>query len=420
MYSPGNGPFWLPPLRKIQSLRRMNILTVADFFYPVVTGGASIVIYEIMLRLVQRGHRVTVLTRNGEFEPFTVEGIGVRGYKAPDRESFYPLAVYRCTRVLAAMLKERKFDIVNMHHGYSGLPTELVKSRRASLPSVYYFHGPWHKEAMANAGVASGDEVDGGATWKFRFRKGVDRFILKRCSAVVGLSDYMLNEAVEIYPGTAGKMHKVPGGVDTERFKPAGDKVPVRHALGIPPDKTVLLTVRRLVPRMGLENLVKAMAAVESAREDVVLLIGGKGELAPSLQKLISQLNLKRTSLVGYIPDEQLHSYYQASDLFITPSLDLEGFGLVTLEAMACGLPVLGTPVGGTTEILREVLPDFILPGFEVEQIAQGIIDKMDQVHRLELHAKVADYARNFTWERATDAVEAIFEDAVDRESYGR
>jgi glycosyltransferase involved in cell wall biosynthesis len=338
-------------------------------------------------------------------------------YEVPDKELLYPLAIYRCMRHLSDILKSKQFDIVNIHHAFSGFPAEWVISRRDTLPSVFYFHGPWHKEAMSNARVpvVSRSQTSSRLSWKFRLRESADRFILKRCTAVIGLSDYMLNEAISIYPEAAEKIYKVPGGVDTERFKPAQDKTYVRKKLRIPVQKKVLLTVRRLSPRMGLENLIKAIAIVGRMRDDIVLIIGGKGELEHELRWLINELKIENTSLIGYIADDQLHQYYQASDLFIMPSVALEGFGLATLEAMACGVPVLGTPVGGTTEILKDIIPDFILSGIEAEQIAEGILNKVDLLGNVDLQKKVRSYARNYSWDRITDSVENIFRDIVDR-----
>ena len=119
--------------------------------------------------------------------------------------------------------------------------------------------------------------------------------------------------------------------------------------MGLPEDKFILFTVRNLVPRMGLENLISAFEIVQSGRTDLLLIIGGEGPLEPALKEQTRQCGVEEfVRFVGYIPDEDLPSYYQMADLFILPTIELEGFGLVTVEALASGLPVLGTPVGGT------------------------------------------------------------------------
>jgi glycosyltransferase involved in cell wall biosynthesis len=233
--------------------------------------------------------------------------------------------------------------------------------------------------------------------------------VLASCDRVVGLSDYMKTEAAAIFPGVAGKYHKIPGGVDLGRFCPAADRGQVRRRLGLPEKGPILLTVRRLAARMGLEELVRAMAWVEQMRPDATLLIGGSGELRGRLEQLVTELGLRKTRLLGYIPDQDLPAYYQASDLFIMPSLALEGFGLSTLEALACGVPVLGTPVGGTPEILAGVLPEFVLKDVGPDDLAAGILARLPRLPDAQLSLRARRYAEQFDWHRIANSVEELF-----------
>lgn len=385
----------------------MKILTVADFFYPGVTGGASIVIYEVMRRLVERGHQVTALIREQHETPSCVAGMQVFSYVPAAREALYPLSVVRCMGEVCRLLAAQQIDIVNSHHAFSGLAAELALRRYREVPSIFFFHGPWHKEAMAKEGYEG--VVQGHLPLKHRLRYEADRFVLKNCDRVVGLSRYMKSEAAAIFPGVAGKFCKIPGGVDIDRFRPAEDRSQVRRRLGLSEEGLVLLTVRRLSPRMGLEDLLRAMDRVERVRQDVTLLIGGSGEMRGRLEQLIGELGLQRTRLLGYIADRDLPAYYQASDLFVMPSVALEGFGLSTLEALACGVPVLGTPVGGTPEILAEVLPEFILAGTGPEALAAGILERLPCLADPQLSLRARRFAEEFDWHRITDAVEELF-----------
>ncbi|HRR39717.1 MAG TPA: glycosyltransferase, partial [Syntrophales bacterium] len=123
-----------------------------------------------------------------------------------------------------------------------------------------------------------------------------------------------------------------------ERFHPSGDRRDIRRRLGIPENRAVILTVRNLVPRMGLENLITAMKDVVKALPDVLLIIGGSGPLREKLLRLACELQLSDSiRFTGFIRDEELPDYYRAADIFVLPTIELEGFGLVTLEALACG-----------------------------------------------------------------------------------
>ena len=127
---------------------------------------------------------------------------------------------------------------------------------------------------------------------------------------------------------------------------------------------------------MGLEILIRAMAILRRHVPEVLLLIGGMGSLRDDLESLTASLDLNdHVRFVGFVPDEQLPLYYQAADLFVLPTRELEGFGLVTVEALACGTPVLGTPVGATPEILLPLRSDLIFPGTDPDAIAQLILE---------------------------------------------
>ena len=151
----------------------------------------------------------------------------------------------------------------------------------------------------------------------------------------------------------------IPGGVDLQRFYPAADKEEMRRHLNIPEEKTVLFTVRDLEPRMGLENLMYAVKQMIEVVPDIYLILGGEGPLKENLISLSQELGVESyIRFVGFIPEEDLPDYYRMADVFVLPTIELEGFGLITLEALASGLPVLGTPVGGTVEILANSIPD--------------------------------------------------------------
>jgi len=396
----------------------MKILAVADFFYPDTIGGSAIMAYEIMREMVSRGHEVTVVARSkqGLATRDSIEGMDIVRYEMPARQILYPLGVARAEGIIKSLLSEKEYHVINMHHAAAGIAAERARRDKYSAASVFVFQGPWYKEAMAKEGqLEAATQGDTSMLHpKYRARKWVDRYILDHCTAYVTLSDHMRQEALEIASTSAQKHRKIPGGVDLDRFGPAEDKMAVRRELSLPEDKIILFTARRLAARMGLENLIQAMAIVEREREDVMLLIGGQGEIKEKLQQLIRDLGLQRTTLTGYIAyDSELPKYYQASDLFVMPSITLEGFGLSTVEALACGVPVVGTSTGGTPEILNGVLPDFVLPSTEPRAIAEGILGLLDSVRDEGLKTKVRDYAERHSWKNIANSFEALFEEVA-------
>lgn len=170
------------------------------------------------------------------------------------------------------------------------------------------------------------------------------------------------------------RIRVVAGAVNLDRFHLPRSKHATRQSLGWPTDRFILVAVRRLVPRMGLENLVRAISLVRGRHPDVLLYIAGKGTLAASLQALIVELGVQQNIiLLGFVPEDMLVSLYQAADLNVVPTLELEGFGLVVAESLAAGTPALVTPVGGLPEIVSGLSPGLITPSSTLEDLAASL-----------------------------------------------
>ena len=164
---------------------------------------------------------------------------------------------------------------------------------------------------------------------------------------------------------------------------------------------------------MGLENLLRAYSRLVQEEPDLFLVIGGRGRLEGALRALAAGLGLAgQVRFAGFIPEEDLPAYYQAADLFVLPTQALEGFGLITLEALACGLPVVATPVGATPEILGRFDPRFLAGGAGAEALAGGIRRGL-AIARQEgsaLSSRCRDFAaQNYDWERIVDRYEALY-----------
>jgi glycosyltransferase involved in cell wall biosynthesis len=154
---------------------------------------------------------------------------------------------------------------------------------------------------------------------------------------------------------------------------------------------------------MGLESLIKAMSIVAEKEKDAFLIIGGKGFLENRLKNLTEELKLNEyIKFAGFIGDEKLPLYYQAADFFILPTKYLEGFGLVTIEALSSGTPVLGTPVGGTKEILGKFDNRLLFRGTDSDSLAELILKfkKLSPEELENLGRKAREFAvKNYSWD---------------------
>jgi glycosyltransferase involved in cell wall biosynthesis len=282
---------------------------------------------------------------------------------------------------------------------------------------VYTFHSPFFKEVEIEAkGGKFGNAMGQIFLLIIPFIKALERIILDRAEIVITRSVFSRNQVEGIYHVPPYKIRLIPLGVDVARFQPS-DIALARDKLGLPQDKRILLTVRRLVKRMGLENLLEAMKILVNERSDVLLLIGGDGYLKESLARQIQALGLSEyVHLLGFIPENMLPVYYQAADLFVLPSTDLEGFGLVILEALASGVPVVGTPVGAIPEVLGEIDPDLVSIDTSPKSLAKAIIENLSRLDLLHLREKCRQICKErFSLEVVTQNIQEVFKSTCQR-----
>ena len=192
------------------------------------------------------------------------------------------------------------------------------------------------------------------------------------------------------------------------RLRIADDRDALKRSLGWPQDVPVLFTLRRLVPRMGLDTLIRCCALLKGASLEYRLIIGGAGPLRQQLEALIADLGLSNeVQCIGYVPDESLVNMYAAADAFVLPTADLECFGLIALEALASGRPVLATPVAAIPEILRQVEPRWLAPDRSVQGLyallADFLAGRLPQHHPETLRDIAARYSQDRVLQRLTD-----------------
>jgi glycosyltransferase involved in cell wall biosynthesis len=245
------------------------------------------------------------------------------------------------------------------------LPDDLNGARR-----VVHFHGPWADEAAASGA---------GAAAVF-CKRAIERSVYSRADHFITLSGAFRTLLVENFGVVPERISVVPGAVDVEKFRPVENRDALRRRLGWPLDRRMIFCVRRLVARMGIAELIEAFAGIAASHADTDLFIGGCGEMESGLRDQVRKLGLeRRINFCGFIPDGDLPGYYAASDFSIVPSQKLEGFGLVALEALACGVPVLVTPVGGLPEAVAGLSGSLVLEGTAPAAIASGLVRALEQ-----------------------------------------
>jgi len=386
---------------------------INDIFYPDDMGGSGRYLREICQGLVARGHHVHVITRRWKTEQplFEVcDGIEVSRYVTDSRSMVsHILGTVKNTRALYRELSRKtQYDIINFHNPTASLGLIFSKSI-GTAAKVYTFHSPWHKEYAIKT-ESSRSYLRG---LQIFIRRFLEKIVIHQCPLAIVLSHFMEDQLRAIHKNRSITIELCPGGANIHRFRPSSDRMRVRTQLNLPSDKTVLLTVRGLTPRTGVENLIRAMGRIVKQNSDIYLVVGGGGILKDKLVELTRQLDLDHhIEFVGYIKDEHLVSYYQAADFFILPTKYLEGFGLVTTEALACGLPVLATPVGGTMEILNRFERKLLFEGTDADSMAALILQyaQMKAEEWDELSRRCRTFIEeNYSWENSCQRTEEVF-----------
>lgn len=344
----------------------LRILIATDQWFPSVRGGVARLATESAEQLAARGHEVTVLApaTAGEHTGERLRVIpALRRGRIPQTFSD-PIDTARAARSLG-----REFDVLL---GHNSTTASGLLAAGLGVPLVTFFHASavLELEFLRQRSGLSRERLAGyglKAMLAARERRSLDG-----ASRILILSEFTRGLLAQRNPDAAARATLVPGAVDTTVFAP-GDREASRQRLGIEPDETVLFTARRLVPRMGLEELIDA-AVLLADLPRLRLGIAGAGPLGYQLEARRRESDpRRRVELLGRISDEELVDWYRAADLFVLPTLAYEGFGMATIEALASGTPVVGTPVGATPELLAPLDARLLAAGTSAADLDDAI-----------------------------------------------
>jgi glycosyltransferase involved in cell wall biosynthesis len=286
----------------------------------------------------------------------------------------------------AAQWAADQTDVVDAHFALYAL-APLRFGRLRGKPVVLHFHGPW-----ADENVAAGD----GSGLRLQTRRLLERAAYSTADEAIVLTSAFRQVLVERYRVPPWKISVVAPGVDLDRFTPGSMERARRH-LGLDSDAFVAVAVRRLVPRMGLDVLLEAWSeAADRLPPRSALLIAGDGPLRGELASTIAGRGLEDSvHLMGRAADQQLVELYQAADVAVVPTLEHEGFGLVVIEAAACGAVPIVTSVGGLPEAVGDLDPSLIVPAGNHEVLRDRLVRaRLDRPTRTECRA----HAERFAW----------------------
>jgi glycosyltransferase involved in cell wall biosynthesis len=381
-----------------------RLCIVTHTFLPHV-GGIEKVVYEQSKRLMQKNFEPKVVTsRIQTAKNYVFDGINVECYESLNTGFRlgipYVVPTISSLKIFTKAIKNCK--IVHAHgHPYlsSLLASKLAK--QYGKPFVLTQHNTFIEYNNIFDEVERLNDLT------------VGKETLREADKIIAISnatkDYVLSLGAK-----PSKVKVIHNGVDLNRFRPLPKiKDTMRQKLGIPQDAKVVLTVRRLVYKNGVDTLIDGANIAVKKNPKIVFLVVGKGPDMSSVQMQIKQLGIEGNfRLTGFVPDEDLPLYYNTADLFALPSKSGEGLPLVALEAMACGLPVVATNVGGIKEIMVNDYGKLVPPN-NPDALAKAILDFSEidfTPYQSELRNMVEE---KHSWDKNVERLIEIYEELI-------
>ncbi len=382
-----------------------RVLIVTHTFLPHV-GGIERVAYEQGIRLMRLGFDVTVLTsRMNTPSSYSVNGIEVCCYDSVNAAFGlgipYPVPQVNCFEPFYKLINQATLVHVHGHPYLSSLYAAKL-ARLLEKPVVLTQHNTFIEY---ESGLWDHLEWLNDAT--------VGKQVIKSSDRIITVSEatrrYVLS--LEADPKRTKVLRN---GVDVDRFKPSyAARELVRDKFGINPDATVIVTVRRLVYKNGIDTFIESARIALKQNPDLVFLVVGTGPDRDAVQNKIQQLDiLSHFKLAGFVPDSELPAYYNAADVFVLPSKSGEGLPLVAFEAMSSGLPVIATDVGGIGEVMMKNCGKLIFAD-NPQQMADAILE-YSKKSLPEIKSAVRSAAeRAFSWEENVKGLVEIYEELI-------
>ena len=372
-------------------------------------GGMNVYVLQSALLMARRGVEVEIFTRatSSSDQPIVrvAPGVLVRNVVAGPFEGLdkYDLPTQLCAFTAGVLRAEAThepgyYDIVHSHYWLSGQVGWLARDRWA-VPLVHTAHT---LAGVKNAALAVGDSPEP------PLRAVGEQQVVDEADRLIVNTEHEARQLVSIHHADPARIDVVHPGVDLETFTP-GDQRAARAELGLAPDEQVLAFVGRIQPLKAPDVLLRAAARLTRRFGALRVLVAGgpsgTGLQAPdTLVKLAAELGI--AAHVTFLPPqsrEQLVNVYRAADLVAVPSYS-ESFGLVAVEAQACGTPVVAAAVGGLPVAVADGASGKLVPGHDVEEWAQAIGALLERGPATMTRAAV-EHAATFSWEHTVDAL---------------
>jgi phosphatidylinositol alpha-mannosyltransferase len=372
---------------------KIGLVSPYDWAYP---GGVKSHIMHLAAELRALGHTVRILTpatgktsRQVEYgvykvawaAPLPVNGSVARVSLAPDLNGH-----------IGDLLMRERFDVVHLHEPLASvLPlTVLHSARRSGAVVVGTFHA-----AVPRSLTASPPE------WAYASAKPFLRHYFRKLDGRIAVSKAALAFIERFFPGD---YRIIPNGVDVARFRDAAPRPELRDG------RPNILFVGRAEKRKGLKHLLRAVPLIREYHPSARFIIVSDGPLRAGYQRLVDKAGWQDVLFAGRVSDEDLPSYYASADVFVSPSTGGESQGIVLLEALAAGVPIVASDIAGHRTVITNGVDGVLIPPADHEQLAWAICHLLNEPKEIErLRMKARERAEAFSWPRVAGMIEHYY-----------
>jgi D-inositol-3-phosphate glycosyltransferase len=363
----------------------------------------SVYIRELARALGSRGHLVDIYTRHNGFRQNHIarlyENVRLIHLRAGNNGDVYKIALYPYLDDFFRELEEFRaresidYHLIHSHYWLSGRVGNWAQERWV-IPHVFMFH---------TVGAVKNNTV--GAEKEPELRTTTEKNLTRNCDRILVATDKERDHLMQHYGASPETIGVVPCGVNLDLFRPL-DKATARQQLGFDHDESIVLFVGRFAPLKGIARLMEAVAHLQHYQRLRLVIVGGGHHTPESrdLQRLSRNLGIQDSvTFVGRIEQDNLPPYYCAADVLVVPS-HYESFGLVALEALASGTPVVATRVGAMESILQEGVTGHVVSNGSPRLLANGIEPFISRSHPPSADAIRATVLR-FSWANVASAM---------------
>jgi len=390
------------------------------------TGGMNVYVRELTRQLGQMGVHVDVFTRSqDDHVPHVLHELGYgnrvvhipAGPETPLGKREMSEYIPEFVEGVQAFASEKgiAYDIIHSHYWMSGLAAASLSDLWGGTPIIHMFHTLGE---MKNRIARSAAEREG------EYRINGEKQVLGRVDRITVATLAELTQLRFLYKADPNKMVIIPPGVDVGHFYPIPSDE-AKSFIGLHPEDRMILFVGRIEPLKGVDTLIEAMACLklkQDGRPVHLAIIGGDPSASPEqmttemtrLQKLCDDLGLDQSVVfLGKRDQDKLPYYYSAAEVVVMPS-HYESFGMVALEAMACGTPVIASEVGGLAYLVRDGETGFTIPAEEPEMLCEKLSWLLnDEALHQKMSGQAAEYAQDYAWEKIAKQIVEVYEELV-------